>query len=76
MGFRDTTKCLKTNDFFHQFMYELGTEKETPGDAYEDALFWVKVRHQGDAGGIDKVLIRGNENDHLAEYKVYSGSYK
>lgn len=71
VGFQGTTYVAQVNDFFHQFMHELGTEKETLGDAYDDALFWVKVWNLGSAGGIDKVLIRGNENHYLTEYKIY-----
>lgn len=75
VGFQDKIYRSQANDFFHQFMHELGAEKETLGDAYEDALFWVKVWNLGDAGGINNVLIRGNENHYLTGYKVFN-NYK
>lgn len=63
VGFRGTTLVNQTNDFFHQFLHELGTDEENLQDAYDNALFWVKVWNWGKAGGIDNVLIRGDQED-------------
>ncbi len=63
IGFKGITKVTQTNDFIHQFIHELGTDKETIGDAYDNALFWVRVWNWGSAGGIDDVLIKGSKSD-------------
>ena len=65
VGFQSETYVSQTNTFLAQFIHELGTDKETIGDAYDNALFWVKLKHLGNAGGINKVLIRGNKSDAL-----------
>lgn len=66
IGFQDITYVTQTNDFLHQFIHELGTDKETIADAYDNALYWVKFWNWGNAGGIDNVLIRGTTNVKLA----------
>lgn len=67
VGFQDITYVGQINDFLHQFIYELGTEGETIADAYDNALFWVKVWNWGFAGGIDTALIRGTTNVKLVD---------
>lgn len=67
VGFQGITYVDQTNDFLHQFIHELGTDRETIADAYDNALFWVRLWNWGNAGGIDDALIRGTMDVRLAD---------